>query len=193
MPPPPRPVPRGTLARNRLRGTTPRINVTRAQYKFYTSGQTSIYRVRECAHFLRREHGDLKIELKNARAQVDLTTATHIAAIRAELTAGQALRATEALGAPPRPPAVPDGMIDRAMKLARLNHSKTKRTLERALTAREFARTHFSNVESDVEESAETTKELLEGTLYENVLDNDFVEPTYRELRALLRQASHVV
>jgi len=190
---PPRPVPRGTLQRNRLRGTTPRIYVTRAQYTFYTSGQTSIYRLRECAHFLRREHDDIKIELKNARTQLELVTATHVAAIRAELTAGHALRATEALGAPSRPPAVPDGMISRAMRLARLNHSWTKRALERALTARKFVRTHIFNIENDIQESVETTRELLGGTLYEKVLEDDFVEPTERELRALLRQARHVV
>lgn len=190
---PPLPGRRGTLQRKREYDITARINTTRAQYTYCTSGQTSIYRLRECARFLRREHDDLKIELANTRTQLNLATTAHVAAIRAELTAGQALRATEALGAPPRSPVVPDGMIHRTMKLARLNHSKTKQALAHALAAREFAHAHFSNIEADVEESMDTTKEVLEGTLYENVLAEDFAEPTERELRALLRQARQVV
>jgi len=167
--------PRGT--RWTLRGRICR-NRTRVHHSVYMSGQTGIFRVRECAHHLREEFIDLTDELENASNQYDLAVAAHTEAAIVEQHSLATLNAVNALEVPPRPAGFEDARIPNAMRRAKLAHTSAQAALADALASLQFAGTRVSNIEADLEEAKETTEELFFETPYATVLDANFKEPS---------------
>jgi len=150
----------------------------RERHVYEAARNPSLFRIRSASRRVRGEHEDLRRLLVQAHGQHERATRAHIAAIRAWLTASRALRATDALGAPPRPAGVPDGAIAYAMDFANRTRRDAFRVLKKTLLSREIAHDYFYKVEAAVAESKAEIEWMLQGTPFADVLSPAYVEPS---------------